>query len=137
MNSMFQESMPVYNTADEVGFINDNDALAENISIDYAVMENAENVYVLPASFDWNDLGTWGSLHEKLGKDENNNAVVNAKLFIENSSNNIIRTEKEKIVIIDGLNDYIVVDKENILLIYPKEKEQEIKKITSLVTNRK
>ncbi|MGQ3087683.1 MAG: mannose-1-phosphate guanylyltransferase, partial [Flavobacterium sp.] len=77
---------------------------------------------------------TWGSLHDKLDKDANNNTVVNARLFIENASNNIIRTDKEKIVIVDGLNDYIIVDKERILLIYPKGKEQEIKKITAIVT---
>ncbi|MCW4470695.1 mannose-1-phosphate guanylyltransferase [Flavobacterium sp. MFBS3-15] len=134
MYGLFMSGSDSYNTADEKGWIEENYADSENISIDYAVMENAENVYVVPASFDWNDLGTWGSLHDKLDKDANNNTVVNARLFIENSSNNIIRTDKEKIVIVDGLNDYIIVDKERILLIYPKEKEQEIKKITALVT---
>ncbi|MCR5863280.1 mannose-1-phosphate guanylyltransferase [Flavobacterium sp. J372] len=131
---LFENGYDSYNTTAEKEFINENYAKADNISIDYAIMENAQNVYVLPATFDWNDLGTWGSLHDKLPKDEKNNTVVNAKLFIENSSNNIIRTDKDKIVIIDGLDDYIVVDKEKILLIFPKEKEQEIKKITALVT---
>jgi mannose-1-phosphate guanylyltransferase len=134
MYSLFESGYNDYNSASESSFIEENYAKADNISIDYAIMENADNVYVLPAVFDWNDLGTWGSLHEKLAKDENNNTVVNARLFIENSSNNIIRTDKDKTVVIDGLNNYIVVDKENILLIYPKEKEQEIKKITELVT---
>jgi len=134
MVELFEDGYDSYNTSDEKEFINENYAKADNISIDYAIMENAQNVYVLPATFDWNDLGTWGSLHDKLPKDEKNNTVVNAKLFIENSSNNIIRTDKDKIVIIDGLDDYIVVDKEKILLIFPKEKEQEIKKITALVT---
>ena len=103
----------------------------ENISIDYAVMESAKNVYVLPATFDWNDLGTWGSLHEKLPKDDNNNAVVNAKVLLQNSSSNIISTAKDKLVIVDGLEDFIIVDKDNVLLIYPKSKEQEIKGIVS------
>jgi mannose-1-phosphate guanylyltransferase len=98
-------------------------------------MENAENVFVVPAEFDWNDLGTWGSLHEKLPKDANNNTVVNATVFLENAENNIIRSEKGKAVIIDGLSDYIIVDRDDILLIYPKGKEQEIKKITQIVTN--
>ena len=132
MNAMFQEGLPVYNTQDEVRFINDNYALAENISIDYAVMENAKNVYVLPATFDWNDLGTWGSLHEKLDKDQQNNAVVNAKVILENAHNNIIRSDAKKMIIIDGLDDFIIVDKEDILLIYPKSKEQDIKRITAL-----
>ena len=131
MNALFQKGMPSYNTADEVNFINQNYSEAENISIDYAVMENAKNVFVLPATFDWNDLGTWGSLHEKLNKDDKSNAVVNATVLLNNASGNIISTSKDKLVIIDGLEDYIIVDKDNTLLIYPKGKEQEIKGIVS------
>jgi mannose-1-phosphate guanylyltransferase len=131
MNALFLKGMESYNTANEAGFIDENYALAENVSIDYAVMEKAENVYVLSATFDWNDLGTWGSLHEKLPKDDFNNAVVNAKVMLQNSSSNIISTSKDKLVIIDGLEDYIIVDKDNVLLIYPKSKEQEIKGIVS------
>ena len=131
MNALFLEGLESYNTQDEKTFIEANYELSENISIDYAVMENAVNVYVLPATFDWNDLGTWGSLHEKLDKDENNNSVVNANVVLNNSNNNIISTSKDKLVIIDGLEDFIVVDKDNILLIYPKSKEQEIKGIVA------
>ncbi|WP_417358186.1 mannose-1-phosphate guanylyltransferase [Flavobacterium sp.] len=134
MYELFDAGYEHYNTPEEKEFIEENYVKADNISIDYALMENAENVYVLPASFDWNDLGTWGSLHEKLGKDENNNAVVNARVFLENATNNIIRTDSDKTVVIDGLDNYIVVDRDDILLIYPKEKEQEIKKITAIVT---
>ena len=104
---------------------------SDNISIDYAILESAKNVFVLPATFDWNDLGTWGSLHEKLDKDENENAVVNAKTVLYNASNNIISTQKDKLVIVDGLSDYIIVDKDNILLIYPKSKEQDIKSVVN------
>ncbi len=129
MNALFLSGLESYNTPAEKQFIEENYALAENISIDYAVMETAKNVYVLPATFDWNDLGTWGSLHEKLDKDENNNSVVNAKVLLENSSNNIVRSDADKLIIIDGLHDYIIVDKEGILLIYPKSKEQDIKSI--------
>src|SRR6187402_75174 len=131
MNALFQKGLESYNTVAEKTFIDENYALAENISIDYAVMESAKNVYVLPATFDWNDLGTWGSLHEKLPKDDNNNAVVNATVLLQNSSSNIISTAKDKLVIIDGLEDFIIVDKDNILLIYPKSKEQEIKSVVS------
>ena len=123
----FMKGFDSYNTENEKAFIAENYPLAENVSIDYAIMENAKNVFVLPATFDWNDLGTWGSLHEKLDKDENNNAVVNAKVLLENSSNNIIRSDAKKIIVVDGLHDYIIVDKEGILLIYPKSKEQDIK----------
>ncbi len=131
MYVLFASGIESYNTDAEKQFIVDNYALSDSISIDYAVMESAENVYVLPATFDWNDLGTWGSLHEKLDKDENNNAVVNAKVILENASNNIIRSDANKLIIIDGLNDYIIVDKEGVLLIYPKNKEQDIKGIVS------
>lgn len=129
MYQLFQKGINDYNTQSEQDFIDSHYALAANVSIDYAVMEKATNVFVLPATFDWNDLGTWGSLHDKLDKDKNNNAVVNARVLVNNSSNNIISTAKDKLVIIDGLDDFIVVDKDNVLLIYPKSKEQEIKGI--------
>ena len=132
MNALFQQGSQSYNTDSEKQFIQTNYEKAENISIDYAVMEKANNVYVLPATFDWNDLGTWGSLHDKLDKDDNNNTVVNATVILENASNNIIRSEAKKLVVIDGLDDYIIVDNENVLMIYPKSKEQDIKRITAL-----
>jgi mannose-1-phosphate guanylyltransferase len=131
MNALFLNGFESYNTENEQEFIDSNYGLAENVSIDYAIMESAKNVYVLPATFDWNDLGTWNSLHEKLDKDENNNAIVNAKVLLENATNNIIRSDADKLIVIDGLNDYIIVDKEGILLIYPKSKEQDIKRIVS------
>ena len=131
MNALFIQGIESYNTVNEQKFINENYGLSENVSIDYAVMENANNVFVLPATFDWNDLGTWNSLHEKLDKDENNNAIVNAKVLLENASNNIIRSDADKLIVIDGLSDYIIVDKEGILLIYPKAKEQDIKRIVA------
>ncbi len=131
MHAHFKAGDDAYNTIDEKRFIDENYAGAENISIDYAILEKAENVYVLPATFDWNDLGTWGSLHDKLGKDDQNNAVVNATVVLENASNNIIRSDDAKLIVIDGLSDYIIVDKSDVLLIYPKNKEQEIKSVVS------
>jgi mannose-1-phosphate guanylyltransferase len=136
MNQLFQKGLESFNTSNEKEFIDQNYAKSENVSIDYAVMEKAKNVYVLPATFDWNDLGTWGSLHEKLDKDNQNNAVINATVILENASNNIIRAEGKKLIIIDGLDDFIIVDKDNVLLIYPKGKEQDIKRITNLAINK-
>ncbi len=133
MYNLFMLGYGAYNSDLEKVFIEENYADSENISIDYAVMEKAQNVFVLPATFDWNDLGTWGSLYEKLPKDNQLNAVVNASVFLENASNNIIRTDAKKLIIIDGLNDYIIVDREDVLLIYPKGKEQEIKRITGII----
>jgi mannose-1-phosphate guanylyltransferase len=135
MMTLFMQGLESYNTDGEKAFIKESYANAENVSIDYAVMENANNVYVLPATFDWNDLGTWGQLHEKIDKDENNNGVINAKVILENASNNIVRSDANKIIVIDGLHDYIIVDKEGVLMIYPKEKEQDIKRITGLAND--
>jgi mannose-1-phosphate guanylyltransferase len=132
MYSLFENGYDTYNVEGEKEFIDENYVKSENISIDYAVMENADNVYVLPATFDWNDLGTWGSLHDKLEKDENNNAVVNAKVLIEDASNNIIRTDKDKTVVVEGLDNFIIVDRSDVLLIYPKDKEQDIKKFVGI-----
>ena len=134
MTALFNKGINSFNTEKEQAFIQENYESSENISIDYAILEKAKNVYVLPATFDWNDLGTWNSLHEKLDKDENNNAIVNARVLLENASNNIIRSDADKLIVIDGLSDYIIVDKEGILLIYPKSKEQDIKKIVASLT---
>lgn len=135
MIAQFHEGAEKYNTEGEQEFINAFYPEVESISIDYAVMEKAKNVFVLPATFDWNDLGTWGSLYDKLPKDEDDNAIVNAKVFLENATNNIIRTETGKTVVIDGLSDYIIVDKKDVLLIYPKKKEQDIKVVSQRVVD--
>ena len=126
---LFESGYSVYNTEFEDDFIKENYPKAENISVDYALMEKSDNVQVIPATFDWNDLGTWGSLYDKLDKDENSNAVVNSRVLAENASGNMIRSKKDKIVVVDGLKDYIIVDKDEVLLIFPKTKEQDIKKV--------
>ncbi|MTG97270.1 MULTISPECIES: mannose-1-phosphate guanylyltransferase [Myroides] len=136
MIELFNKGNDLYNTNGEKSFINEHYPLAENISIDYAIMEKANNVYVLPATFDWNDLGTWGSLYDKLPKDCSENAVVNAKAFFNNATNNIVRTDSDKLVVVDGLSDYIIVDKEGVLLIYPKKKEQEIKTVSHYIEDK-
>ena len=133
MYQLFKSGELSYGTHSEKEFINCNYSKSENISIDFGIMEKANNVFVLPVSFGWNDLGTWGSLHEKLNKDEQNNASVNAKTIYRDANNNMIRTQKGKKVVIQGLSNYIVVEKEGVLLICPKDKEQDIKEITSEV----
>ncbi len=136
MNALFSEGLPVYNTSEEKKFIDENYEKAENISVDYGILEKAKNVYIKKASFDWNDLGTWGALHDKLDKDEKDNSVVRAKTLLANASGNIISTSKEKLVIVDGLKDYIIVDKDDVLLLYPKTKEQEIKQLLQEVSKK-
>jgi mannose-1-phosphate guanylyltransferase len=126
---LFKSGYDSYNSDSEDKFIQENYPKSENISVDYAIMEKSSNVYVIPADFDWNDLGTWGSLYDKLDKDNNANAIVNSKVLLEDASGNMIRTNKDKIVVIDGIKDYIVVDKDEVLLIFPKAKEQDIKNV--------
>ncbi|OAB79647.1 mannose-1-phosphate guanylyltransferase [Cochleicola gelatinilyticus] len=133
MHALFSEGNPVYNTSEEASFISKNYPLSENISIDYGILEKAENVYVKQATFDWNDLGTWGALHDKLSKDSHENAVVRAIPNLKDAHGNMIYTETQKLVVVEGIDDYIIVDKENVLLIFPKKKEQDIKTLLNEV----
>ncbi len=133
MEKLFCVGNHVYNTDFEDDFIEDNYQKAASISIDFGIMEKANNVHVLPVEFGWNDLGTWGSLYDKLPKDKDENAVVNAEAIFRKSTNNIVRTQKGKHVVIQGLDNFIVVEKDNVLLICPKDKEQDIKQIVAEV----
>ena len=132
---LFEKGMSCYNTNEEQAFIAENYPKAENISIDYAILERAETIYTLPATFDWNDLGTWGALYDKLDKDASENAVVNAGTVLEDAKGNMISAKKGKIVVVDGLEDYIIVDKDDVLLIYPKSKQQDIKSVRNQVSD--
>ncbi len=123
----FEAGIPSYNTNKEETFIREQYPKAQNISVDYAIMEKSNNVYVLAAEFDWNDLGTWGSLYNKLDKNTQDNAIVNARIITNDASGNMIRTNTNKIVVVNGIKDYIIVDNEAVLLIFPKAKEQDIK----------
>lgn len=129
MYALLSTNTSKLNTAEERDLIAEIYPQAENISIDYAILENSKSVKCIPADFDWNDLGTWGSLHDKLEKDSEKNAVVNAKTILNHSSNNIIRTEKDKIVVVQRLNDFIIVEDKEVLVIAPKSDEQDIKKL--------
>ncbi len=127
------EGYSVLNTSGEKRFVDENYPNVENISIDFAIMEKAKNVFVKKATFDWNDLGTWGALHDKITEVPSENGVVRAIPYLKNSQGNMIYTATEKLVVLDGLNDYIVVDKDNVLLVFPKEKEQDIKELLNEV----
>lgn len=133
MHDLLNSGREKLNSPEEEDFIEEVYHDAQNISIDYAVMEKSENTYVIPASFSWNDLGTWGSLYNQLALDSHGNAVVNTQLLPFDSKKNIIYTHNCKVVVVDGLNDYIIIDDKNVLLIVPKEKEQEIKEIRGMV----
>jgi mannose-1-phosphate guanylyltransferase len=133
--ALFAKGESVYNTDQEQAFIDEMFPTCMNISIDYGVMEKADNIYVQPADFGWSDLGTWGSLWEKRERCEQGNTVVGDKVHVFESSNCIVNMPKDKKVVIQGLDDYIVVEDNEILLICKKEEEQRIKEFRAAVLN--
>lgn len=134
VNSLFDYGKKLINTPDEVHYINKVYSECPNISIDYGVMEKAHNVYVLCADFGWSDLGTWGSLYENHKKDNACNAVSGNKIFLYDTKDCIINMPENKIAVIQGLKDYIVVESENTLLICKKEDEQQIRQFVADLT---
>ncbi|MEM8908548.1 MAG: mannose-1-phosphate guanylyltransferase, partial [Bacteroidota bacterium] len=97
--------------------------------VDYAILEKATNVYTIPADIGWSDLGTWNSLHAYLEKDSVGNVIQAHNYHIDEVRNSLVRAQKERIIVLKGLDNYIVVDEPGALLIYPKDQEQEIKQV--------
>lgn len=133
MFALFEDADKIWNTSEEIQFLKQQYGKAENISIDYGIMEKSDSVYVIPVDFKWSDLGTWTSLQKELESDEDHNTVVNAELISEDSENNIIATAKNKLVVVKGLSDFIIVEDNDVLMIVPKSDEQEIKRIRQQV----
>ncbi|WP_442846507.1 mannose-1-phosphate guanylyltransferase [Leeuwenhoekiella sp. H156] len=133
MYALFNSGYEALNTDAEADFIAENYAKAENISIDYGILEKSKNVGVIPATFDWSDLGAWGALYDNLEKDEAENVVVNARCIKKDVRGNLIRSDKGKIVVVEGLEDYIIVDSKDVLVIMPKAKEQDVKLMRAAV----
>lgn len=131
IHSLFLEGEGQYGTATEPQFIEKTYGSCRNVSIDYGVMEKAENVYVLISDFGWSDLGTWGSLYEQLDKDERKNTVTGKNVFMHDSSGNIVNVQDDKLVVLQGLDDYIVVQNDNIILVCRLEEEQKIKQFVN------
>ena len=127
----FEDGNNYYNTDEEEEFINRIFPGCKNISIDYGLMEKADNVFVYPSDFGWSDLGTWGSLYGHLKLDESQNGIIGDNVMIYSSKNNIINVPNDKVVVIQGLEDYIIIDNKNTLLICKKEDEQQIKQFVS------
>ena len=127
IDALFSEGISIYNTEKESEFISHTYYECKNISIDYGIMEKADNVYVYCSDFGWADLGTWGSLHENSSKDDNKNAILGGNVFSYELENCIVNMPKDKLVVLQGLKDLIIVESGNILLVCKKEDEQEIK----------
>lgn len=134
---IFKEGKEVYNTPAEKDFIEKAYISCKNISVDYAVMEKAKNVYVRASIIGWSDLGTWGSLYEHIKQDESHNAAVGKNIMLYDTKNCIVHVPKDKLVLIQGLEDYIVVESEGVLLICKKEDEQQIRNFVNDVRVKK
>jgi len=127
ISTRFEQGIGIYNTEGEKAFILEQYPMSQNISIDYGIMEKADNVYMLLAEFGWSDLGTWGSLHDLSEKDSRRNAALKCKTMFIDSSNNLVALPEDQLAVIQGLDDYIIASADNILLICEKSEEQRIK----------
>ena len=130
MAKIFESMLPVYGTEKEQAIIDERFPECENISVDYAIMEKAEEIFVCPADFGWSDLGTWGSLHGQSKKDLYGNATIGQNISLIESHNCIVHTTQEKKVVIQGLDGYIIAEKDDTLLICKLSEEQRIKQFS-------
>lgn len=137
MYDVFAAERDKFNTPEEAASIENIYPQCTNISIDFGIMESADNVYVIPATFSWSDLGTWNSAWENMEKDYFKNAVAGDHVTIIDAKNCMVHVPDNKLVMLQGLEDYIVVDTKDVLLICKKEKEQEIKDYVAEVKRNK
>jgi mannose-1-phosphate guanylyltransferase len=137
MYDVFNSEKDKLNTPEEAKVIEQIYPQCTSISIDFGIMEKADNVYVIPASFSWSDLGTWNSAWENMDKDYFKNAVAGATVMIVDAKNCMVHVPDNKLVLLQGLDDFIVVDTKDVLLICKKDKEQEIKEYVAEIKRNK
>ena len=130
LSKIFEDLLPIYGTEKEQDAINEVFPQCENISIDYASMEKAEEIYVFPASFGWSDLGTWGSLHENSERDIYGNALIGENIDVYETTHCIVHATQEKRVVVQGLDGFIVAECDDTLLICRLSDEQRIKQFS-------
>lgn len=133
MHDVFDAEKNYFNTEAETEAIERIYPQCTNISIDYGVMEKADNVYIIPSSFGWSDLGTWTSAYDNLQKDYFDNAVAGNNVMVIDATRNMVHADNHKLVLLQGLDDFIIVDTKDVLLICKKEKEQAIKEYVAEV----
>lgn len=131
IDALFREGMDKFNTPEEKDFIANTFSRSKSISIDYGVMEKASNVYVIASDFGWSDLGTWGSLYDIRSKNGDGNAIIGKNVLTYDTKNCIVNTSNDKIVVLQGLDDYVVVENDTALLVIKKQEEQQIRQIVN------
>jgi len=127
MYSVFDEGKKLFGTRQEKSFISRTYTECRSISIDYGIMEKADNVYVMCTNVGWSDLGTWSSLYEHSVLDKKGNSIISGNIFSYDNRGNVFNISPDKVAVIQGLKDYIVVESDDVLLIVKKEEEQNIK----------
>lgn len=127
VHTLFRSIEDKFDTAEEKQLIPEIYSSCKSISIDYGVMEKAKNVFVLSADFGWSDLGTWSSMYEHSEKDQGNNATNSEHILFYDSKHNLVNVSKDKLVILQGLEDFILVETNDVLLVCKKDQEQRIK----------
>jgi mannose-1-phosphate guanylyltransferase len=137
MYDVFAADKEKFNTPQEKKALEHIYPLCTNISIDFGIMEKADNVYVIPSSFGWSDLGTWNSAYENLEKDYLGNAVAGDNVVVIDATKCMVHASPEKLLVLQGLDDFIVVDSKDVLLICKRDKEQEIKEYVAEVKRNK
>ncbi|THH40089.1 mannose-1-phosphate guanylyltransferase [Neolewinella litorea] len=124
--ALLSQGLNYYNTEEEQSFIDEFYPQTPSISVDYAIMENARNIYTIPAQFGWSDLGAWGALYHETEKDPDGN-VLSGNIITEDTHNSYIRGPQGKLVVVGGVDDLLIIDEGDVLLVYPRNREQEIK----------
>lgn len=137
VNEVFAAEKENFNTSEEQAAIERIYPQCVNISIDYGIMEKADNVYIIPSSFGWSDLGTWNSAYENMDKDYLGNAVRGANVMVIDATKNMVHADEKKLLVLQGLDDFIVVDTKDVLLICKRDQEQEIKEFIAEVKRNK
>jgi mannose-1-phosphate guanylyltransferase len=130
INSIFENLLPYYGTEKEQDLINEEFPKCESISVDYAILEKSDEIYCMPASFGWSDLGTWGSLRENVKRDSLGNAIIGDNVQVYETHGCVIHCSEERRVVVQGLQDCIVAEKDNTLLICKLSEEQRIKQFS-------
>ncbi len=137
MNEVFEAEKEHFNQPTEQEAIDRIYPQCVNISIDYGIMEKADNVYIIPSSFGWSDLGTWGSAYDNLGKDYLENAVAGDNVVVIDAVKNMVHVDNKKLVLLQGIEDFIIVDTADVLMICRKDREQEIKEYVAEIKRSK
>jgi len=137
LTEVFETEKSSFNTKNEKEAIERIYPLCVNISIDYGIMEKADNVFIIPSSFGWSDLGTWASTYDNLEKDYLGNAVAGNNVMVIDATGNMVHADNKKLIVLQGLDEFVVVDTKDVLLICKKEKEQEIKEYVAEIKRNK